>query len=102
MVLARVGMLLRLRMAGAALLGPCQEIAEPVHDAAAVTPVGRAEFPAAIVVERTAADAQETGGFVDGEKRVVGVVGHGILPQFGTCAVCCIFLARIRTESAPP
>jgi hypothetical protein len=76
LVLARIGMLLRLRMARATLLGPCQEIAEPVHDAASVTPVGRTEFPAAIVVERAAADAQETGGFVDGEKRVVGVIGH--------------------------
>ena len=83
-MLERVGMLLRLRMARATLLGPCQEIAEPVDDAAAVTPVGWTEFPAAIVVERAAADAQEPGGFVDGEKRVVGVVGHGVLPQFGT------------------
>jgi hypothetical protein len=102
MVVERVGMLLRLRMARATLLGPRQQIAEPVHDAAAVTPVRGTEFPAAIVVERAAADAQETGGFADGEKWVIGVVDHGILPQFGTCAVCCIVLARIRTESAPP
>jgi len=83
-VLARVGMLLRFRMAGATLLGPCQEIAEPVDNATTVSPVGRTELPAAIVVEGAPADTKEAGSFLDGEKRVVGVVGHGILPQFGT------------------
>ena len=89
-------------MAGAALLGPRQEIAESVDDAAAVSPVGGTEFSAAIVVKRAAADAQETGGFVDGEKWVIGIGGHGVLPQFGTRAVCCISLVRISTKSAPP
>lgn len=83
-VLERIGMLLRLRMARATLLGPCEELAEPVDDATAVTPVGWTKFPAAIVVERAPADAQQTGGFVDGKKRVIGVVGHEVLPQFGT------------------
>ncbi len=101
-MLERVAVLLRLAMAGATLLGPCQQIAEPVDDAAPVSPVGWTLLPGAIVVERAPADAQEPGSFVDGEKWVVGVGGHGVLPQFGTRAVCCIFLVRIRTDSAPP
>lgn len=101
-MLERVAVHLRLTVARATLLGPCQEIAEPVDNAAAVSPIRGTEFPAAIVVEGAAADAQEPGSFVDGEKWVVGVVGHGVLPQFGTRAVCCIFLVRISTESAPP
>jgi len=86
-MLKGVAVLVRLPMAGATLLGPCQEIAEPVDDAAAMTPVGWTELPAAIVVERAPADAQEPGSFVDGEKWVVGVVGHGVLPQFDTRSV---------------
>ena len=101
-MLERIAVLLRLAMAGATLVGPCKEIAEPVDDAATVTPVGWTLLPGSIVVERAPADAQEPGGFVDGEKWVVGVVGHGVLPQFGTRAVCCIFLMRITMESAPP
>lgn len=101
-MLKRVGAVVSLTMAGATLLGPRQEIAEPVDDTAAVSPIRGTEFPAAIIVERAAADAQEPGSFVDGEKWVVGVVGHGVLPQFATRAVCCISLVRISTESAPP
>lgn len=101
-MLERIAVLVRLTVARATLLGPGKEVAETVDNAAAVTPVGWTELPAAIIVERAAADAQEPGGFVDGEKGVVGVIGHGVLPQFGTRAVCCIFLSRIRMESAPP
>ena len=56
-MLKGVAVLLRLAMAGATLLGPCQEIAETVDNAATVSPVWGTEFPAAIVVERTPADA---------------------------------------------
>jgi hypothetical protein len=68
-------------MSRPALLGPCQEIAEAVDDAAAMAPVGRTLLPVAIVVEGAPADAQHLGGFVDGEKRVVDIVGHGVLPH---------------------
>jgi hypothetical protein len=69
------------RVAGPALLRPGQEVAEAVDDAAAVAPVGWTPFSGAIVVKRAAADAQQLGGLVDGEKRVVDVVGHGVLPH---------------------
>lgn len=66
-------------MASPALLGPCQEVAEPVDDAAAMAPVGWTLLSVAVVVERAPADAQQLGGFVDGEKRVVDVVDHEVL-----------------------
>lgn len=69
------------RVAGPALLRPGQEVAEAVDDAAAVAPVGWTPFSGAIVVKRAAADAQQLGGLVDGEKRVVDIVGHGVLPH---------------------
>jgi hypothetical protein len=43
--------------------------------------VGWTPFSGAIVVKRAAADAQQLGGLVDGEKRVVDIVGHGVLPH---------------------
>ena len=61
------------RVAGPALLRPGQEVAEAVDDAAAVAPVGWPPFSRAIVVKRAAADAQQLGGLVDGEK------GRGII-----------------------
>jgi hypothetical protein len=76
-----LGTLVPFLMARAALLGPCEEIAEAVDDAAAVAPVGRTLLSVAIVVERAPADAQDLGGFVDGEKRVVDIVCHGVLPH---------------------
>jgi hypothetical protein len=69
------------RVAGPALLRPGQEVAEAVDDAAAVAPVGWPPFSRAIVVKRAAADAQQLGGLVDGEKRVVHIVCHGVLPH---------------------
>jgi hypothetical protein len=68
-------------MSRPALLRPGQEIAEAVDDAAAMAPVGRTLLSVAIVVERAAADAQDLGGLVDGEKRVVHIVCHGVLPH---------------------
>jgi hypothetical protein len=68
-------------MARPALLGPCEEIAEAVDDPAAMAPVGWTLLSVAIVVEGAPADAQDPGGFVDGEKRVVDIVGHGVLPH---------------------
>jgi hypothetical protein len=75
-------------MAGPALLGPCEEIAEAVDDPAAMAPVGRTLLSVAVVVERAPVDAQDPGGFVDGKKRVVDIVGHGVLPHMlmGQCA----------------
>jgi hypothetical protein len=73
--------LVALRVAGPALLRPGQEVAEAVDDAAAMAPVGWTPLSVAIVVERAAADAQQFGGFVDGEKRVVDIVCHGVLPH---------------------
>jgi hypothetical protein len=73
--------LVALRMAGPALLRPGQEVAEPVDDAAAMAPVRWPFLPVAIVVERAPADAQQFCGFVDGEKRVVDIVCHGVLPH---------------------
>jgi hypothetical protein len=69
------------RVAGPALLRPGQEVAEAVDDATAVSSVGWTLFSGAIVVERAAADAQHLGGLVDGEKRVVDIVRHGVLPH---------------------
>jgi hypothetical protein len=69
------------RVAGPALLRPGQKVAAAVDDAAAVAPVGWPPFSGAIVVERAAADAQQLGGLADGEKRVVDIVGHGVLPH---------------------
>jgi hypothetical protein len=73
--------LVALRVAGPALLRPCQEVAEAVDDAAAMTPVGWTLLSGAIVVERAAADAQHLGGLVDGEKRVIDIVDHAVLPH---------------------
>jgi hypothetical protein len=73
--------LVALRVAGTALLRPGQEVAEAVDDAAAMAPVRWTLFSGSIVVERAAADAQHLGGFVDGEKRVVDIVRHGVLPH---------------------
>jgi hypothetical protein len=68
-------------MSRPALLGPCEEIAEAVDDPAAMAPVGRTLLSVAIVVEGAPADAQQLGGFVEGEKRVVHIVCHGVLPH---------------------
>jgi hypothetical protein len=68
-------------MADAALLGPGDEIAEPVDDAAAVAPVGRADLPVAVVVEGAPADAQHFGCLVDGEKGVVIIIEHAEVLQ---------------------
>jgi hypothetical protein len=76
-----LGSLVPFLMARPALLGPCEEIAEAVDDAAAMAPVGWALLPVAIVVEGAPADAQDPGGFVDGEKRVADIVCHGVLPH---------------------
>jgi hypothetical protein len=46
-----------------------------------MAPVRWTLFSGAIVVECAAADAQHLGGLVDGEKRVVDIVGHGVLPH---------------------
>jgi len=46
-----------------------------------MAPVRWTLFSGAIVVERAAADSQQLGGFVDGEKRVVDIVRHGVLPH---------------------
>jgi hypothetical protein len=77
-------------MACPALLRPGQEIAEAVDDPAAVAPVGRTLLSVAIVVEGAAADAQHLGGFVDGEKRVVDIICHGVLPHM-TMRQCAAF-----------
>ena len=76
-----LGTLVTFLMSRPALLGPCEEVAEAVDDAAAVAPVRWTLFSGAIVVERAAADSQHLGGLVDGEKRVVDIVGHGVLPH---------------------
>jgi len=77
----RFVVLVALRVAGTALLRPGQEVAEAVDDAAAMAPVRRTPLSVAVVVERAAADAQQFGGFVDGAKRVVDIVCHGVLPH---------------------
>jgi hypothetical protein len=77
----RFVVLVALRVARPALLRPRQEIAEPIDDAAAMAPVGWTLLSAAVVVERAPADAQQLGGFVDGKKRVVDIVCHGVLPH---------------------
>jgi hypothetical protein len=69
------------RVAGPALLRPGQEVADAVDDAAAVAPVGWTPFSRAIVIKRAAADAQQLGGLADGEKRIVDIVCHGVLPH---------------------
>jgi hypothetical protein len=46
-----------------------------------MTPEGRTFVLPAQVVERAPVDAQELGGFVDRKEGVVGVIGHGKLPN---------------------
>jgi hypothetical protein len=49
-----------------------------IDDAAAVAAGRRAFAAPAQIVERAALDAQELGGFVDGEKRRVVILGHEV------------------------
>jgi hypothetical protein len=46
-----------------------------------MAPVRRTPLSVAVVVERAPADAQQLGGFVDGKKRVIDIVDHGVLPH---------------------
>jgi hypothetical protein len=67
-------------MATPTLLRPGQQITEAIDDPAAMAPVGWSLLSVAIVVEGAPADAQQSGGFVDGEERVIDIVCHGVLP----------------------
>jgi hypothetical protein len=60
------------------LLRPFEELAAQIDDTATVAAEPGAGALPAKVVERAPLDAQERGGFFDDEKRVVGIVGHGV------------------------
>src|SRR5262245_1512543 len=89
------------RIAGPSLVRPGQEVAEAVDDAAAMAAVGWPPFSGAIVVKGAAADAQQLGGLVDGEKRVVDIVRHGVLPHMLVRQCAAFPSCAERMESAP-
>jgi hypothetical protein len=52
-----------------------------VHDAATMAPEGRTVALPAQIVERAPMDSQELGGFIDRKEGIVGLIGHGNLPN---------------------
>jgi hypothetical protein len=65
------------RHAGAAPLGPVEDLAAVIDDAAAVAACGRTFAAPAQVVERARLDAEELGCLRDGEKGGIVILEHG-------------------------
>lgn len=80
---------------GGAVFGPLQDIAKAVDDAPAVASELGAEALPSKIVERALFDAQTVSGFIDREKRIVGISKHA--SSFPTCCRLSISHAGARS-----